>query len=72
MKRGLPPLPGQPGPFSLGDAGVPEETFHKAGFCGVQSRSVPAPVRIRPPPIVCGLRRSPSARAPDACRSRAS
>jgi hypothetical protein len=25
MKRGLPPLPGQPGPFSLGDAGVLEE-----------------------------------------------
>ena len=43
MKRGLPPLPGQPGPFSLGDAGVLEEALQKAGFRDVQSRSVPAP-----------------------------
>ena len=42
-----PPLPGQPGPFSLGGAGVLEETFRKAGFREVQSRSVPAPVRMK-------------------------
>ena len=41
-----PPLPGQPGPFSLGGAGVLEEAFRKAGFRDVQSRTVPAPVRM--------------------------
>ena len=42
-----PPLPGQPGPFSLGGPGVLEETFRKAGFREVHSRTVPAPVRTR-------------------------
>ncbi|SPE34935.1 Metalloid methyltransferase [Burkholderiales bacterium] len=40
------PLPGQPGPFSLGSAGVLEETFKKAGFVNVASRVVAAPVRL--------------------------
>lgn len=42
-----PPLPGQPGPFSLGSPGVLEEAFRKAGFRDVQSRIVPAPVRMK-------------------------
>ena len=41
-----PPLPGQPGPFSLGGAGVLEEALRKAGFRNVESRTVPAPVRM--------------------------
>jgi SAM-dependent methyltransferase len=41
-----PPLPGQPGPFSLGGAGVLEETLRKAGFRNVESRIVPAPLRM--------------------------
>jgi ubiquinone/menaquinone biosynthesis C-methylase UbiE len=45
-RAGLPaPLPGQPGPFSLGSPGVLEEVLHQAGFRDVQSRLVPAPVR---------------------------
>ena len=42
-----PPLPGQPGPFSLGGSGVLEEAFRAAGFRDVQSRIVPAPVRMK-------------------------
>ncbi len=42
-----PPLPGQPGPFSLGGAGVLEDTFRKAGFHDMQTRTVPAPVRMK-------------------------
>ena len=42
-----PPLPGQPGPFSLGGDGVMEEAFRKAGFTDVQSKTVPAPVRMK-------------------------
>jgi SAM-dependent methyltransferase len=41
-----PPLPGQPGPFSLGNAGVIEETFRKAGFRDIQARLVPSPLRL--------------------------
>jgi SAM-dependent methyltransferase len=41
------PLPGQPGPFSLGAPGVLEDTFRRAGFRDVQSRTVPAPVRMK-------------------------
>ena len=41
-----PPLPGQPGPFSLGGPGVLEETLRKAGFRDVRSRTAPAPVRL--------------------------
>ena len=42
-----PPLPGQPGPFSLGGAGVLEEAFRKAGFREVQTKAVSAPVRTK-------------------------
>jgi SAM-dependent methyltransferase len=42
-----PPLPGQPGPFSLGGAGVLEDALRKAGFRDVASRLVPAPVRMK-------------------------
>jgi ubiquinone/menaquinone biosynthesis C-methylase UbiE len=41
-----PPLPGQPGPFSLGGTGVLEDAFKKAGFTNVTSRAVAAPVRL--------------------------
>lgn len=41
-----PPVPGQPGPFSLGGAGVLEAAFRKAGFVDVASRIVAAPVRL--------------------------
>ena len=41
-----PPLPGQPGPFSLGAPGVLEEAFRKAGFRDVAGRTVAAPVRM--------------------------
>ncbi|HWK83593.1 MAG TPA: methyltransferase type 11, partial [Caldimonas sp.] len=40
------PLPGQPGSFSLGGAGVLEEAFRKAGFVDVSSRLIEAPVRL--------------------------
>lgn len=46
-RAGLPPPAlGQPGPFSLGGAGVLEEAFRRAGFREVDSRTVPAPVRM--------------------------
>jgi SAM-dependent methyltransferase len=41
-----PPLPGQPGPFSLGGPGVLEETFRRAGFRDVETRVVPSPLRM--------------------------
>ncbi len=41
-----PPLPGQPGPFSLGNPGVLEDAYKKAGFRNVQIRVIPAPVRM--------------------------
>ncbi len=41
-----PPLPGQPGPFSLGGAGVLEKTLDQAGFRDVQVRRVDSPVRL--------------------------
>jgi SAM-dependent methyltransferase len=41
-----PPLPGQPGPFSLGSPGVLEEAFTRAGFRDVQTRVVAAPLRL--------------------------
>ena len=40
------PLPGQPGPFSLGAPGVLEDAFRKAGFRDVASVAVPAPLRM--------------------------
>jgi SAM-dependent methyltransferase len=40
------PLPGQPGPFSLGAAGVLEDQFAKAGFRDIEARRVTAPVKL--------------------------
>lgn len=39
-----PPLPGQPGPFSLGAPGAIEQAYEKAGFRDVQVRAVPSPL----------------------------
>jgi len=41
-----PPLPGQPGPFSLGAPGVIEEAFTRAGFINVQSVLVNSPLLL--------------------------
>lgn len=41
-----PPVPGQPGPFSLGDAGVLEDAFRQAGFADPEVRAVPVPLRM--------------------------
>jgi SAM-dependent methyltransferase len=41
-----PPLPGQPGPFSLGSPGAIEDAFSKAGFRNVQAVRVPAPLKM--------------------------
>jgi SAM-dependent methyltransferase len=38
-----PPVPGQPGPFSLGGAGVLEDLFRQAGFADPEVRAVPVP-----------------------------
>ena len=40
------PLPGQPGPFSLGGDDVLEATFAKAGFKDIAVRRVPSPVKL--------------------------
>lgn len=40
------PLPGQPGPFSLGADGVLEATLAKAGFKDIVVRRVPSPVKL--------------------------
>ncbi len=40
-----PPLPGQPGPFSLGGVGVLEDFFRQAGFANPQVHAVPVPHR---------------------------
>jgi SAM-dependent methyltransferase len=40
-----PPVPGQPGPFSLGGPGVLEGIFREAGFANPEIRSVPVPHR---------------------------
>ena len=46
-RAGLPaPLPGQPGPFSLGAPGVLAETLERAGCTDVEVRSVPSPVEL--------------------------
>jgi SAM-dependent methyltransferase len=42
-----PPLPGQPGPFSLGGPGVLANLLATAGFCNVQCITVAAPLRTR-------------------------
>lgn len=41
-----PPLPGQPGPFSLGMEGVIEKAFEQAGFTNIRSVLVDAPLRM--------------------------
>jgi SAM-dependent methyltransferase len=41
-----PPLPGQPGPFSLGGPGALEEAYERAGFREARSRIIPAPLRM--------------------------
>jgi ubiquinone/menaquinone biosynthesis C-methylase UbiE len=41
-----PPLPGQPGPFSLGGEGVLARALEQAGFRDVQVRRVESPVRL--------------------------
>ena len=38
-----PPVPGQPGPFSLGGAGVLEGVFRQTGFADPEVRAVPVP-----------------------------
>jgi ubiquinone/menaquinone biosynthesis C-methylase UbiE len=46
-RAGLPaPVPGQPGPFSLGAEGVIEEAYAAAGFADVAIRRVSAPLRL--------------------------
>jgi hypothetical protein len=41
-----PPAPGQPGPFSLGTPGVLEQHFRQAGFRGVGTHLLCAPLRL--------------------------
>ena len=41
-----PPVPGQPGPFSLGGRGVLESVFRQAGFANPEIRAVPVPSRM--------------------------
>jgi SAM-dependent methyltransferase len=41
-----PPLPGQPGPFSLGADGALESLFAQAGLRDIKVRRVPSPVRL--------------------------
>lgn len=41
-----PPVPGQPGPFSLGGTGVLEGVFRQAGFANPEVRAVPVPHRM--------------------------
>ncbi|HEU4898163.1 MAG TPA: methyltransferase domain-containing protein [Actinomycetota bacterium] len=46
-RAGLPPpLPGQPGPFSLGQPGVLEQALTAAGFGEISVDAVPAPLRL--------------------------
>ncbi len=40
------PLPGQPGPFSLGAEGKLEALFSTAGFSDIEIRTIEAPVRV--------------------------
>jgi hypothetical protein len=41
-----PPLPGQPGPFSLGSPDVAENALATAGFRDVTVEAVPSPLRL--------------------------
>jgi SAM-dependent methyltransferase len=46
-RAGLPPpAPGQPGPFSLGDPGVIEAAYERAGFTDIETRRMAAPLRL--------------------------
>ncbi len=49
-----PPLPGRPGPFSLGTQEVAEQALIDAGFVDVESMLVPAPLRL-PSAATCRL-----------------
>src|SRR6188768_1107996 len=40
------PLPGQPGPFSLGAPGALEQAFTAAGFSDIKSETIQAPLRM--------------------------
>ncbi len=40
------PLPGQPGPFSLGSEGILAAAYEQAGFSDVQVQTVPSPLRM--------------------------
>jgi SAM-dependent methyltransferase len=40
------PLPGQPGPFSLGAAGILEQAFGQAGFIHVETVRIDSPLRL--------------------------
>jgi len=40
------PLPGQPGPFSLGTASNLEKAFSQAGFRNIEIKAIDAPVRV--------------------------
>ena len=41
-----PPLPGQPGPFSLGTEGIIDKVFSQAGFKNVRSELVDSPLQL--------------------------
>lgn len=41
-----PPVPGQPGPFSLGSDGVIENAFHNAGFKNIVTEKINSPVML--------------------------
>jgi len=41
-----PPLPGQPGPFSLGGPGVLAKVLERAGFSEIEERVIAAPLRL--------------------------
>ncbi len=41
-----PPLPGQPGPFSLGAPGIIQKAFSEAGFINVQAESIDSPLQL--------------------------
>lgn len=41
-----PPLPGQPGPFSMGGEGVLEGAFREANFHNIQAHKLSAPLRM--------------------------
>jgi SAM-dependent methyltransferase len=41
-----PPVPGQPGPFSLGGVGVLEDAFRQAGYRNIEVHTLTAPLRL--------------------------